>query len=179
MRHGGGRDDHLPLSPPTRDMWGSQHVPPLQAAVSSSSPADRSLLTISPVMPMPGPLRQRQRTRSADAAGVGASAGAGAGSGVSVEPAKKPKPRRRRLRGYFPCSKCGRVFGRNYNLTAHGLTHDPEQPRPFVCPVKGCDKAFARKYDAQRHYRKLHVNQGSLPPEWVDRIVDSRFDTDL
>lgn len=52
--------------------------------------------------------------------------------------------------------------------------HDPNHPRPFFCPAQSCKKAFARKYDACRHYRQLHVQRDGAPLELLERIVDTR-----
>lgn len=99
----------------------------------------------------------------------------------STEPSKPPTKashshtpvRKRDRNARFPCPKCGKVFTRNYNRLAHETVHEPDHPRPFICPAASCKKAFARKYDARRHYR-LHIIRDHAPAELVERIVDSR-----
>lgn len=78
------------------------------------------------------------------------------------------RAKRRHALGHFVCPDCGRVFGRYYNLVAHGLVHDPNQPRPYICPEPNCRKAFARKYDARRHFHRTHVRRGGCPNAKID-----------
>ena len=51
----------------------------------------------------------------------------------------------------FHCSKCGKYFSRIWNYNAHLETHDPHRPRPHVCLVDDCKKAFVRRTDLTRH----------------------------
>lgn len=64
----------------------------------------------------------------------------------------------------FVCDSCGKTFDRQFNLRTHAMTHiKPEdRERPFVCPWAACSKPFSRKYDAERHYRSIHVKKGEL-----------------
>lgn len=47
------------------------------------------------------------------------------------------------------CDVCGKVFTRTWLLKGHRRTHTGE--RPFPCPHKGCDKAFADKSNLRSH----------------------------
>ncbi|UKZ54067.1 hypothetical protein TrVGV298_007872 [Trichoderma virens] len=51
----------------------------------------------------------------------------------------------------FPCSICGKKFTRKITQTGHERSHFGE--RPYKCPHMGCDKAFTRASDCQRHQR--------------------------
>ncbi|KAL7952918.1 hypothetical protein V8C34DRAFT_298274 [Trichoderma compactum] len=53
----------------------------------------------------------------------------------------------------FPCSLCGKKFTRKINQVGHERSHFGE--RPFKCMHMGCDKAFTRTSDCQRH-QKIH-----------------------
>ncbi|KAK4085083.1 uncharacterized protein Triagg1_73 [Trichoderma aggressivum f. europaeum] len=53
----------------------------------------------------------------------------------------------------FPCSLCGKKFTRKINQVGHERSHFGE--RPFKCTHMGCDKAFTRLSDCQRH-QKIH-----------------------
>lgn len=47
----------------------------------------------------------------------------------------------------YPCTECGKVFQKPYNLKSHMKTHSNE--KPFKCGK--CDKTFARSHDKKRH----------------------------
>ena len=47
------------------------------------------------------------------------------------------------------CDVCGKVFTRSWLLKGHRRTHTGE--RPFPCPHKGCEKAFADKSNLRSH----------------------------
>ncbi|KAI9499225.1 hypothetical protein BDB00DRAFT_795919 [Zychaea mexicana] len=51
------------------------------------------------------------------------------------------------------CPKCSHTSNRANNMKEHILTHDPNREKNFACD--SCAKAFARKYDMERH-RKTH-----------------------
>lgn len=54
----------------------------------------------------------------------------------------------------FPCSLCGKKFTRKINQVSHERSHFGE--RPYKCTHMGCDKAFTRISDCQRH-QKIHT----------------------
>jgi len=70
----------------------------------------------------------------------------------------------------FTCTVCRKVFKREMNLIFHMTTHRPRQPQSenaeaAVCqPVKchECDKEFATKYQAKKHFLRRHF-QGDKP----------------
>lgn len=64
----------------------------------------------------------------------------------------------------FVCSICNKQFDRAFNLRTHAMTHiDPEdRDKPFMCPWGECSKSFSRKYDAERHYRSVHLKKGEV-----------------
>ncbi|KAI5795610.1 hypothetical protein EDC01DRAFT_652911 [Geopyxis carbonaria] len=79
----------------------------------------------------------------------------GSGSGSTL-PRKK-----RTLTGpneaNFNCKQCGKYFSRIWNYNAHQETHDPDRPRPHICPAQDCDKAFVRRTDLTRHTQCVHI----------------------
>ncbi|UZJ53806.1 hypothetical protein CBS101457_003126 [Exobasidium rhododendri] len=64
----------------------------------------------------------------------------------------------------FVCDVCEKQFDRAFNLRTHALTHiDPDdRDKPFMCPWSECAKGFSRKYDAERHYRSVHLKKGEI-----------------
>jgi len=64
----------------------------------------------------------------------------------------------------FVCNICSKQFDRAFNLRTHAMTHiDPEdRDKPFMCPWSECAKGFSRKYDAERHYRSVHIKKGEV-----------------
>ncbi|KAH8120605.1 hypothetical protein DFH11DRAFT_1685856 [Phellopilus nigrolimitatus] len=62
----------------------------------------------------------------------------------------------------FQCSQCPRAFARAYNLKTHMGTHDPDRPKPFICPHDGCGRKFSRKHDLGRHLVSLHRDEPSV-----------------
>jgi hypothetical protein len=64
----------------------------------------------------------------------------------------------------FVCSVCNKHFDRAFNLRTHAMTHiDPDdRDKPFLCPWSECGKNFSRKYDAERHYRSVHLKKGEV-----------------
>jgi DNA-directed RNA polymerase subunit RPC12/RpoP len=70
----------------------------------------------------------------------------------------------------FTCSVCRKVFKREMNLIFHMTTHRPRQPQAEAMeptstqPVKcqDCNKEFATKYQAKKHYLRRHF-QGEKP----------------
>ncbi|PWN90954.1 hypothetical protein FA10DRAFT_128144 [Acaromyces ingoldii] len=79
----------------------------------------------------------------------------------------------------FVCDSCGKTFDRHFNLRTHAMTHiKPEdRERPFVCPWGSCAKPFSRKYDAERHYRSIHVKKGELATRAeIEEALSGRHD---
>jgi hypothetical protein len=65
----------------------------------------------------------------------------------------------------FHCGKCGKYFSRIWNYNAHLETHDPHRPRPHVCLVDDCKKAFVRRTDLTRHQQCVGSSRlGSKQP---------------
>jgi len=64
----------------------------------------------------------------------------------------------------FVCAVCNKHFDRAFNLRTHAMTHiDPDdRDKPFHCPWSECAKNFSRKYDAERHYRSVHLKKGEV-----------------
>ncbi|KAF8898423.1 hypothetical protein BD779DRAFT_1431326, partial [Infundibulicybe gibba] len=48
------------------------------------------------------------------------------------------------------------AFARAYNLKTHMGTHDPNRPKPHVCPHRNCGRSFSRKHDLGRHLISIH-----------------------
>lgn len=59
----------------------------------------------------------------------------------------------------YECPTCHKTFERAYNRKMHMATHEAIENRlkPFVCPVPGCGKKFARKHDKNRHHLGVHL----------------------
>lgn len=97
--------------------------------------------------------RALKRARSADVSSV-----VDMHSSYEGSPAPSGAPRDRKKRrltdpseANFNCDKCGKYFSRIWNYNAHLETHDPDRPRPHVCRVEDCKKAFVRRTDLTRH----------------------------
>ncbi|EIM83485.1 uncharacterized protein STEHIDRAFT_123901 [Stereum hirsutum FP-91666 SS1] len=58
------------------------------------------------------------------------------------------------------CPQCNRAFARAYNLKTHMDTHNPDRPKPHICPFRSCGRSFSRKHDLQRHRAAIHRDQG-------------------
>ncbi|TFL06502.1 hypothetical protein BDV98DRAFT_559524 [Pterulicium gracile] len=61
----------------------------------------------------------------------------------------------------YRCSHCPRGFARAFNLKTHMATHDPNRPKPFVCPHRTCSRSFSRKHDLGRHLVSIHRDSTS------------------
>ncbi|WEJ97547.1 DNA-binding transcription factor [Yamadazyma tenuis] len=57
----------------------------------------------------------------------------------------------------LPCSVCGKVFNKPYNLKSHMRSHSTD--KPYGCTV--CGKKFARSHDKKRH-ELLHKGEKSF-----------------
>ncbi|KAI8352782.1 hypothetical protein B0O80DRAFT_367758, partial [Mortierella sp. GBAus27b] len=68
----------------------------------------------------------------------------------------------------FQCDKCPKQFDRRYNFVQHHKTHS--EVKEYRCDFQGCDSAFHRKADMQRH-RLRHT--GELPIKC--HFCDARF----
>ena len=51
----------------------------------------------------------------------------------------------------YHCQTCGKYFSRIWNYNAHRETHDPTRPKPHICQIASCQKAFVRRTDLTRH----------------------------
>lgn len=71
---------------------------------------------------------------------------------TSIEIQKKKRKKKKAQELTFICGKCGKAFGRLYNLQSHEKTHRDE--RPFSCQY--CDAKFSRNHDLTRH-SKCHT----------------------
>ncbi|EIN13643.1 hypothetical protein PUNSTDRAFT_117360 [Punctularia strigosozonata HHB-11173 SS5] len=61
----------------------------------------------------------------------------------------------------YKCPSCPRAFARAYNLKTHMATHDPNRPKPHMCPHKSCGRSFSRKHDLGRHLVSIHREDSS------------------
>ena len=63
----------------------------------------------------------------------------------------------------YTCSKCNKVFARNYHLLRHIRTmcNSTNVSQPSVCIT--CGKVFARNFNLQRHERTTCVDTVSPP----------------
>ncbi|KDN53592.1 hypothetical protein K437DRAFT_260517 [Tilletiaria anomala UBC 951] len=78
----------------------------------------------------------------------------------------------------FACEVCHKQFDRAFNLKTHMATHDTVRDKPYLCPLTGCRKDFARKHDCQRHFRTIHVKRGEASLAMLDLIVNLHGDDD-
>ena len=51
----------------------------------------------------------------------------------------------------YHCQTCGKYFSRIWNYNAHRETHDPTRPKPHICQIASCQRAFVRLTDLRRH----------------------------
>lgn len=63
----------------------------------------------------------------------------------------------------YKCPTCPRAFARAFNLKTHLATHDPNRPKPHVCPHKACGRSFSRKHDLGRHLVSIHRDEQGIP----------------
>mmetsp|Transcript_42090 Transcript_42090/g.164737 ORF Transcript_42090/g.164737 Transcript_42090/m.164737 type:complete len:115 (-) Transcript_42090:296-640(-) len=52
------------------------------------------------------------------------------------------------------CKKCGRTFGRMFNLKAHERVHSGETP--YHCRSPWCERTFRWKQSRDRHEKRAH-----------------------
>ncbi|KZT23753.1 hypothetical protein NEOLEDRAFT_1068712 [Neolentinus lepideus HHB14362 ss-1] len=65
----------------------------------------------------------------------------------------------------YSCPTCNRAFARAYNLKTHIATHDPNRPKPHVCPHRACGRSFSRKHDLGRHLVSIHRDESACPTQ--------------
>ncbi len=103
--------------------------------------------------------------------------------GRSVASPSQAAPRRRHAplqqsKKRFSCTHCSKAFDRAFNLKTHMATHDAERDKPYVCPLDGCGRDFARKHDCQRHVRTVHIKRGEATAQLLEQIVHLHGDED-
>lgn len=75
----------------------------------------------------------------------------------------------------YPCAQCPRAFARAYNLKTHMATHDPNRPKPHVCPHRACSRSFSRKHDLGRHLVSIHRDEPTAGAKFgVAALKDGR-----
>ncbi|TDL28780.1 hypothetical protein BD410DRAFT_243784 [Rickenella mellea] len=65
----------------------------------------------------------------------------------------------------YQCAQCPRAFARAYNLKTHMATHDPNRPKPHICPHRACSRSFSRKHDLGRHLVSIHRDETPAIPK--------------
>ncbi|KAL4068296.1 hypothetical protein V8B97DRAFT_888053 [Scleroderma yunnanense] len=84
-----------------------------------------------------------------------------------LEDQSKEDPRKK-----YQCPTCPRAFARAYNLKTHMATHDPNRPKPHVCPHRTCGRSFSRKHDLGRHLVSIHREESiSSPPSATTNAI--------
>ncbi|KAM4692001.1 uncharacterized protein WCC33_016823 [Rhinophrynus dorsalis] len=73
---------------------------------------------------------------------------------ISNSNVKNPTEERKGGKRYFPCSECGKVFGKSSHLDNHRRIHTGE--RPFVCSE--CGKCFHENSGLVKHQR-IHTGE--------------------
>lgn len=76
------------------------------------------------------------------------------GGGRGYVPGETPDDPKKRHK----CNVCGRGFARLFNLKSHSQTHDPQRPKPHICPHDSCARSFSRLHDLERHRQGVHFD---------------------
>ncbi|RPB07690.1 hypothetical protein P167DRAFT_495410 [Morchella conica CCBAS932] len=189
--------DKLPMDPSLPGIWMSNDTNMLQGHAGAASPPPLFLEDILRAedphnMPVMGSgfmddhefqdhglgIRAMKRARSADISSV-----VDMHSHYEGSPAPSGAPRDRKKRrltdpseANFHCNKCGKYFSRIWNYNAHLETHDPDRPRPHVCRVEECKKAFVRRTDLTRHQACVHAKEKKFRCELCNNMF-ARKDT--
>ncbi|CAZ85717.1 unnamed protein product [Tuber melanosporum] len=123
----------------------------------------------------PSPMK-RPRDELSSVVGFGGQFHSGAAGTSGVSRVRKKRHLTEPSEANFHCTKCGKYFSRIWNYNAHLETHNPHRPRPHVCPVDDCKKAFVRRTDLTRHQQCVHAKDKKFRCELCNNMF-ARKDT--
>lgn len=146
---------NTPLSPPVSEGYLSQDLAnqdPNQAWLHSYGAKSESLLDSSPLLNSYNPTNITGILHMQPGGEGRKSSTETISSDLSCRLAQRKK---RRLtepgEANYHCQTCGKYFSRIWNYNAHRETHDPTRPKPHICQIASCQKAFVRRTDLTRH----------------------------
>ncbi|KAG0642038.1 hypothetical protein HOY80DRAFT_1008146 [Tuber brumale] len=119
---------------------------------------------------------KRPRDELSSVVGFGGPFHSGAADTSGVSRVRKKRHLTEPSEANFHCTKCGKYFSRIWNYNAHLETHNPHRPRPHVCPVDDCKKAFVRRTDLTRHQQCVHAKDKKFRCELCNNMF-ARKDT--